>query len=72
MRRGSKLHESGEARNSRPLQEGGGRVDEWFTVSTQQLRDRTTQEGAFVNRPSREVVERLIDWFHADNSQIRQ
>lgn len=72
MRTGSNLQEIGGVRNTWQLQDNDGAVDKWFTDSTQQLRDRTAQEGAFINRPSRETVERLIDWFHTDSSQVRQ
>ena len=72
MLRGSDLQKPGEARNTGQFQKSDGAVDDWFTASTQQLRNRTAQEGAFINRPSRETVERLIDWFHSDDPQVRQ
>jgi hypothetical protein len=72
MLRGSDLQKSGEAGNAWQLQKGDGAVDDWFTASTQQLRARTAEEGAFINRPSRQTVERLIDWFDSNDLQVRQ
>lgn len=67
----SDLQEAGDTRNTRQVEIEDGAKDEWFMIATQQLRDRTAQEGSFVNRPTRETVERLIDWFHTEDSQVR-
>ena len=71
MRTRWNLQGSADARNSLQIDEVDTTNDEWFTISTQQLRERTAQEGAFINRPSRETVERLIGWFQDENSQVR-
>ena len=71
MRTRWNLQESSDAQNHWQMDEVDGANDEWFTASTQQLRERTAQEGAFINRPSRETVERIIDWFQDENSQVR-
>ncbi len=58
--------------NAQEMTEAAGywRRDEgdeaWFTQSTDQLRQRTVREGTFVNYPTRETVERLIDWLQTE------
>lgn len=71
MLTGSNARETGETRSSGQMNERDGVLDDWFTKSTHQLRQRTAQEGAWVNQPSRETVERLINWFDNENLQVQ-
>jgi hypothetical protein len=63
------------ALNSMETQESLSSIEmgegDWFVASIGELRNRTAREGSWVSRPSREIVERLIDWLRDENSQPR-
>ena len=70
MLTGSNAQEAGEERSEWQMKDRGG--EEWFTMSTHQLRQRTNQEGAWVVQPTQEIVERIINWFHNDEQKVQQ
>jgi len=63
MQTGSNAQEMAEASGYWRRDEGD---EAWFTQSTDQLRQRTVREGTWVNYPTRETVERLIDWLQTE------
>jgi hypothetical protein len=69
MLTGTNTRGAGETRSS---WRSDGALDEWFTESTHQLRQRTAREGAWVKQPTRETVERIINWLHNGQPQTQQ
>ena len=63
MRTGSNAQAIAEASGYWQRDEGD---EAWFMQSTDQLRQRTAREGTWVNHPTRETVERLIDWLQRE------
>ncbi len=72
MLTGSNAQEAGEERSEWQMNDSDTAIEEWFTKSTHQLRQRTNQEGAWVVQPTQEMVERIINWFHNDEQKVQQ
>jgi hypothetical protein len=71
MLTGSHAQETGEERSAWQMNDSDKAGEEWFTKSTHQLRQRTDQEGAWVTQPTRETVERIINWFHNYEQEVQ-